>query len=256
MRKCIVVFSGGPDSTAAALWAQDQGFEVELLTLHFYSPSQDSEVAAAGNVAQSMGIKHTIADLRCLMPTFGPPITILMHGIDRHGKNIGNATISSSIMPFGPGFVLSLASSYALSNDALIVVWGATKDDGLKRVEYKDNFGKGLAKLISSTYGIDFQILTPFAEAHKHEVLSCFRDKPDLFAKTWSCTRGCDTQSGDDGASRSRRLAAHLAGIEDRTAYMQQELEIPEKLKNASDPINLTDDEWIELFGSEKPHDI
>ena len=33
--KCIVVFSGGPDSACVAYWAKDQGHEVSLITFDY-----------------------------------------------------------------------------------------------------------------------------------------------------------------------------------------------------------------------------
>lgn len=254
MSKCIAVFSGGPDSTAAAIWAIDQGHEVELLTLHFYSPSQDSEIEAAKKVAELLGCTHTVADLRQFMPVFGPPVTVMMHGSGRTPAE--TSELSSSVMPFGAGFVLSLATSYALSKGCSIIVWGATKDDGFKRTEYRTEFGEKIAKIVRETYGIEFEILAPFANQHKFELMRTYLDRPDLFAATWSCTMGREIQSGNDGASISRRLAAYVAGIEDRTAYESKRLEIPEKLKDRS-VSGISDAELSDWFRTnDKPSDL
>ena len=68
--KAIVVFSGGPDSTAAALWAQQSGYDVELVTFQFRNAEQYGELKASFKVAEIMGLKHTIFDFRSPMQHF------------------------------------------------------------------------------------------------------------------------------------------------------------------------------------------
>lgn len=77
--KAIVIFSGGPDSTAAALWAMVHGYEVELVTFQFRNEAQYGELGSAMRVAHLLNLPHTIIDYKSPMNVFSTNMHILMH---------------------------------------------------------------------------------------------------------------------------------------------------------------------------------
>ncbi|WP_281503805.1 7-cyano-7-deazaguanine synthase [Arenibacter sp. F26102] len=64
MSKSLVLFSGGPDSTAVLLWALRNDLDPELLTFRFFDNWQNGELKSAMNIANEMDITHTIVDLK------------------------------------------------------------------------------------------------------------------------------------------------------------------------------------------------
>ena len=63
MKNAIVIFSGGPDSTAAAYWAINEGYEVELLTFRFAdNGSQNGELHSAKEVSKELDLQHNFID--------------------------------------------------------------------------------------------------------------------------------------------------------------------------------------------------
>ncbi len=63
----LVAMSGGVDSSAAALLAQQMGYDVSAVTMHLYTPSDTacgcsslSDIADAARVADRLGIPHTV----------------------------------------------------------------------------------------------------------------------------------------------------------------------------------------------------
>src|SRR5437762_4500981 len=180
MKKVIVIFSGGPDSTAAAKWAMLQEYDVELLTFKFTDTNlQDGELFAAKEISGKLNLNHTIVDFSSPMHLFSPQSRALMHtGIPKNTKEKNQ----SHLLTFGSGMVLSTASCYALYNEIDTIIWGATKDDADHNNDYTQNFATSLATIISEVSNSEFNISAPFAEKRKFQVLSVYKDNEDLFA--------------------------------------------------------------------------
>lgn len=238
-----VLFSGGPDSTAAALWAKQQGSSPVLMTLHLFHQAQYGELRAAIRVAELLGLEHTILDLTGYVASLGPgPIQILMHA----GETEMGESETSGLLPFGAGTALSACVSYCLARGGSRVVWGATLNDGASSPQYTQEFADGLAELVSTAIGQQFSITLPFAQMYKPQVTkSRYVSNQDLFAETWSCKVGTLRHCGKCEACRARHVAAEIAGIEDATSYeVTPSIELPSLPSNLDD---FTEDDWRKL---------
>ncbi len=252
MPKATVIFSGGPDSTAATLWALAEGYQVDLLTFQFSRIRQYGELKSAMDIAGLLKLPHTIFDVTSSMNYFSPFARPMMHAGIGHGDALSK---EEHLMRFGAGWILSTAANYTLYKGHNIIIWGATKDDlASGNYQYSASFASDLATLITHAVGSSFSVLVPFASKHKYEIIGeYFVGKEDLFAATWSCTKGGAIQSGDCAASIGRRVAAHLAGLEDRTNYAVPELHWPERLGNKRALGDMTEDDLAHVMASPKP---
>jgi 7-cyano-7-deazaguanine synthase len=216
-KKAIVIFSGGPDSTAAALWAISQGYEIELLTFQFKHKAQYGELRSAFEVAKALNAPHTILDFKSPLGVFPPKVVILMHA----GTPKYDATSNeSSLLPFGAGIILSMASSYALTQVGVeTVIWGATRSDAVENSDYTQEFADKLSDLISFSAKRNIKIEVPFSSKNKYQLLEEFKGKEDLFSLTWSCKEESTHPCGICKSCVARRLAAQLANIKDATPY-------------------------------------
>lgn len=62
MKKAIIIFSGGLDSTTCLAIAQSQGFECHTISFN-YGQKHIAELNAAKKIATHFNVKHTIVDL-------------------------------------------------------------------------------------------------------------------------------------------------------------------------------------------------
>jgi 7-cyano-7-deazaguanine synthase len=219
-KKAIVIFSGGPDSTAAALWAMSKGFEIELLTFQFKYKAQYGELRSACEVAKALNVPHTIIDFKSPLGVFPQKVVILMHaGTPKYDTKADE----SSLLPYGAGIILSVASSYALTQIGVeTVIWGATRSDAVENDDYTQEFADKLAELISYSTKRKLQIEVPFSDKNKYQLLEEFNGKEELFAMTWSCKEESDYACGTCKACIARRLASQLANIKDLSNYINK----------------------------------
>ncbi len=245
----IVVFSGGPDSTAAALWAVDNGFDVELMTFQFWNQRQYGEIRASFEVAQLLHHKHTLFDFKSPMQFFDG-VSPLMHA----GTSTGSPEASSRLLTFGAGMVLSAAIAYAVHQKKYVVVWGATKDDTFGgKFDYTQEFCDAFGVLVTKSIGRDFKIFAPLSSQHKNEIFSAFfQKKADLFARTWSCKMEVATQCGECHACMARRVAARLSKITDASRYQKNDIKWPLTDKQFEDLTLISEDVLMGILNTPK----
>ncbi|WP_041388670.1 7-cyano-7-deazaguanine synthase [Polaromonas sp. JS666] len=249
MTKAIVVFSGGPDSLAAALWAKSKKYDPWLLTFQFKQREQGGEMFASMLLAKTLGFPQEIIDFKSPMHSFEPTVHVLMHA----GTTTTADRAQHHRMEFGAGMVMATACTFAVYHQIDDVVWGATKDDVFGgRFEYSQEFADAFANLVSCTTGRPFRIHVPFASKSKHQVLAEFSGKEDLFAMSWSCKVGSSIQCGTCTACVARRVAAQASGVKDATSYHEQNYKSPLSEAQIASLDTLSDEDRAHIFQSEK----
>jgi 7-cyano-7-deazaguanine synthase len=258
--KAAAVFSGGPDSTASALWAKEKGYEVELVSYQFHDEKQYGELRSAMKVAEELDMEHTVIDFKAPTNAFGEGAQMFMHAGtdtalqkeegDEHATMTNHKT-EPHLVPFASGMLLSMTASYAIYNNANSVIWGATADDGSNNVHYRQEFADELAEFVSRKEDYPVEIALPIADQHKYEILETYLGREDLFAETWSCKKPVgDTQCGTCAACVARRVSAEIAGLEDKTIYEEEEYEHPFTDEQLENPSLIDDDELHRIGGS------
>ncbi len=63
--KCVVIFSGGPDSVTVAYWAKKKGYDIYAITFD-YGQIAKREILHAAEITRELGVPHRIIDLSAL----------------------------------------------------------------------------------------------------------------------------------------------------------------------------------------------
>jgi 7-cyano-7-deazaguanine synthase len=247
--KANLIFSGGPDSTASALWALKEGYDVTLVSFQFKNEQQYGELFSASLVARKLNLPHIVIDFKSPLHVFDGNVHILMHaGTSTDNKKRGEP----HLLPFGAGMILTYVSSLSLYNNVNTIIWGATKSDSYKSSEYTQNFADQIAELINKTTKKKLRIIVPFADKHKPDVLKTFIGKEELFSMTWSCKNISHNahQCGTCKACTARRISSKMINLNDITLYKSPKFNNPFSAEELKSYKNLSDKK-LSLLGSE-----
>ena len=223
MVRAVVIFSGGVDSTAAALWAMDQQYEeIELLTYRFSDERrQYGEIALSINVAKHLNISHTIIDISIPVPAFPTTNQPFCQHVERKSFP-GEEIAVHGVFPLNVAILLLSGASYAALRGSTHVIWGAIKEESKITADFTGEYSEVITSLInkSKTIKQEMKVFAPLVNESKTVAAANLSLHSGLFECTWSCKNSINaTHCGECYGCEGRRMAAVLANIKDKTTY-------------------------------------
>jgi 7-cyano-7-deazaguanine synthase len=213
--KCIVVLSGGPDSTVVAYWAKKQGYKVHALTFK-YGQIAEKEVKHATLIAEKLGIPIKTVDLGSLKDIFTGVTALCDKNIE-----LTSTFTQPIIVPFRNAIFLSVAVAYAVSIGAAEVFYGAQGSDETFYPDCRKEFYESFENAARLGTGAEIRIEAPFSNLQKSEVLKIGMELGIPFELTWSCYRGKEKHCGTCESCVNRKNAFKQAKISDPTEYIE-----------------------------------
>ena len=142
MKKALVIFSGGQDSTTCLYWALDKFTEVEAITFN-YGQKHSVELEQAKIICEKENIKQTVIDISFLD-------TIVESALTSNGDvNVQNEIgLPASFVPNRNQIFVTLAHSYAQKIGCTILVGGMCETDFSGYPDCRDAF---LQDLVNNT---------------------------------------------------------------------------------------------------------
>lgn len=213
--KCLVVLSGGLDSTVVAYWAKKHGYHVHCLTFK-YGQIAEKEVKHAIMISKKLGVSIKIIDMSCLKEIF-VGITALC---DRNIALTSNFT-EAIVVPFRNGIFLSVAVAYAHTIGARKIFYGAQGSDASCYPDCREEFYKSFERTARLGTDRKFQINAPFSNVPKSELIRVGTTLSVPFQLTWSCYLDKDHHCGKCESCMNRKNAFKEANIPDPTEYLE-----------------------------------
>ena len=211
--KCVVVLSGGPDSSTVAYWAKNEGYDVYALT-YKYGQIAEKEVKHAIMIAESLGVPIKVIDLNSLREIFVGVTSLCDENIEM------TSTFSQPIIvPFRNAIFLSIAVAYAISIGATKIFYGAQGSDEPFYPDCRKEFYKAFEKTARLGTGTDITVEAPFSNLPKSEVLKIGAKLGVPFHLTWSCYLAGEKHCGKCESCVNRKNAFKEAKIPDPTEY-------------------------------------
>lgn len=214
-KKAVCIFSGGPDSMAAAYVAQTSGYQCYFLTVDYGQKTAKREVEAAKRLALYFNTQcHKIVKLPFLKEIGGSGITDDIEFLTKENA-------PREYVPFRNTIFLSLAVAWAETIGAEAIFIGSIGGPWLtpdNSPEYFAAFQKvtniGTEKLTH------IEIIAPFCQQTKRDVVE-FGIKNNLpFGLTWTCQNRSDLACGECSNCRDRLTAFKTLDIEDPIPYV------------------------------------
>ena len=163
--KCVVVLSGGPDSTTVAYLAKNDGYNVHAIT-YIYGQIATKEVERAEIISEKLEIPIKIIDLSSLKEIFKGVTSLCDESIE-----MTSAFSQPIIVPFRNAIFLSITVAYAISIGAKKIFYGAQGSDEPFYPDCRKEFYKSFEN--TAKIGTDSEIIieAPFSDINKSEIL-------------------------------------------------------------------------------------
>jgi len=210
---CVVLLSGGLDSTVMLHWVKERYDKVFPLYINYGSRHMTKELSAAERTCKEFKLYLEIA-------TVVGDIFLGSALVDRNIDIPANPDETiKAVVPFRNLVMLSLAASYADKVNAGVIATSPTREDFDVfrdcRRDFHDLFEQVLQK--SAKYDQPYQILTPFINYSKDEIIRIGYDLDVDFSNTWSCYDPQEDGSvcGFCPACKVREKGFEFAGIVD-----------------------------------------
>ncbi len=217
-RRAVAIVSGGLDSVTLAYWLQGQGYDLHLLSFN-YGQRHRKEIESARLCAQRLSVPHDTIDLTSLAPLLkGSSLTDMINVPDGH---YAEATMRITVVPNRNAIMLALAAGVAVAEQAPIAAFGVHGGDHFIYPDCRPAFVETFnAMLLKANEGFsEVQVLAPFLNSTKADIVLIGYGLKVPFAETWSCYKGGMVHCGECGTCTERREAFALAGVEDPTPY-------------------------------------
>lgn len=123
IKKAVVIFSGGQDSTTCLYWAKKHYDKVEAITFN-YGQKHSVELEQAKIICEKLDVKQTIIDIDFLN-------TIVESALTSNGdvNNINEKGLPASFVPNRNQLFITLAHAYAQKIKATTLVTGVCQTD-------------------------------------------------------------------------------------------------------------------------------
>jgi 7-cyano-7-deazaguanine synthase len=213
--KCVVVLSGGPDSTIVAYWAKKQGYDLYCISFK-YGQIAEKETKQATLIADALGVPIKVIDLSSLKEIFMGVTSLCDRNIQ-----LTSAFSQPIVVPFRNAIFLSVAVSYAAAICAKKIFYGAHGSDAKFYPDCREEFYKSLEQTARLGTEMNIQINAPFCGVTKSELIKVGANLGVPFQLTWSCYLDREKHCGKCESCVNRKSAFKQAGLPDPTEYTE-----------------------------------
>ena len=217
MAKSILVYSGGMDSTTLLYSLLSQGDRVKALGID-YGQRHRRELEAAREICGQVGVEFRIGDLTSLRSLLkGSALTSEEIAVPE--GHYSDETMKITVVPNRNMLMLSLAIGWAISSGFESVAYAAHAGDHAIYPDCRPEFIEALSQAAGLCHFEAVEILTPFVQATKADIVTIGQRLGVPFHLTWSCYCGGEVHCGRCGTCTERAEAFLLAGVSDPTSY-------------------------------------
>lgn len=213
--KCVVIVSGGPDSSTVAYWAKKEGYDVYGLTFN-YGQIATKEVEYARKIAEKLGAPIKTIDLSSLKEIFIGVTSLCDENIQMTGT-----FMEPIIVPFRNAIFLSIAVAYACSIGAMKIFYGAQGSDAQYYPDCRQEFYRSFESTARLGTEKELSIQAPFSDISKSDLIKIGLELGVPFKLTWSCYLNGPKHCGKCESCINRKNAFREGGVVDPTEYVE-----------------------------------
>ena len=215
MRNSLIALSGGVDSTTLLYEYREKvacavGFD-------YGSKHNARELAAAKAICRELEIPYLIIPLAFIGEYFRSDL--LLSGGEMQLGDYSEENMSSTVVPFRNGIMLSILAGLAESRDLQQVLIANHFGDHAIYPDCRESFVKPMGEAITAGTSNGVKLVAPYTKLTKAEIVARGTRLGVPYGKTYSCYQGGERHCGRCGTCRERHDAFVANGLEDPTLY-------------------------------------
>ncbi len=219
MDSAVILLSGGMDSGVLLAWASRRYQRIEALSFDYGSKHSDCEKNMARLLANEYGVPLKEIELPFIGDLFKS--SLLKSGSAIPDGPYAEDNMSSTVVPFRNGIMLSVAAGYAESNGIAEILIAAHGGDHPVYPDCRNEFITAISRACELGTVNGITISAPFGEMQKSDIARIGRGLDFDFTKTWSCYRGGQTHCGACATCLERKQALGFDQGLDPTEYLR-----------------------------------
>jgi 7-cyano-7-deazaguanine synthase len=219
MKSAVILLSGGMDSGVMLAWARPRFSHLHALSFDYGSKHAAKELIMAQHLAEVYGAFFTKVELPFVNTLFSS--SLLQSGEEiPNGPYIADS-ISSTVVPFRNGIMLSVAVGYAETHQIPIVLIASHSGDHPIYPDCTLEFTEAMSQAASLGTFAGVKVDAPFAGFDKKQIAGIGRDLDFDFTRTWSCYKGLEVHCGACATCLERKYALEYDAGLDPTRYLE-----------------------------------
>lgn len=215
MRNSLIALSGGVDSTTLLYEYREEiacavGFD-------YGSKHNARELAAAKAICRELEIPYLIIPLAFIGEYFRSDL--LLSGGEMQLGDYSEENMSSTVVPFRNGIMLSILAGLAESRDLQQVLIANHFGDHAIYPDCRESFVTPMGEAITAGTSNGVKLVAPYTTLTKAEIVARGTRLGVPYGKTYSCYQGGERHCGRCGTCRERHDAFVANGLKDPTLY-------------------------------------
>ncbi len=223
--KCVVLLSGGMDSSTLLVAALRDGYDVQALTL-FYGQRHQIEIDSARAVANYFKVPHRVADILPATNNLLQGSALLGTEMEMPHGHYEDESMRVTVVPGRNTILLSLAFGFAASIDAQVVAYAAHAGDHAIYPDCRKEYVRAMQEVFKLGHYSPIRLWVPFLDMDKGDILTVGLAWKVPYELTWTCydPQGPDPYGdyaacGKCGACQERLEGFAKAGVKDPVYY-------------------------------------
>jgi 7-cyano-7-deazaguanine synthase len=221
-QKCVVLLSGGQDSTTCLFWAKEQFDEVHAVTIN-YGQKHDIEIESAKKVAELAGVaSHEFVDVGPILSGTSPLVNS-DYQVDQY-EDVESLPggLENTFVPQRNSLFLVIVANKAMALKTRNIVTGVGQEDFAGYFDCRNEFIESMEESLSlAGFGnrySGFEIETPLMFLDKKQTVELAQSLPgcmEALKYSHTCYNGVFPPCGKCHACILRENGFKQAGIED-----------------------------------------
>ena len=214
----VLIHSGGLDSTVLLYELRRAGHALHALSVD-YGQRHRKELEAAAAICAEAGVDHRVVDLRAVRPLLADSALTGDQPVPE--GRYDDISMRQTVVPNRNMILLSVAVAWAVNLKADGVAYAAHAGDHALYPDCRPAFIEAMRQAVQLCDWHAVELLTPFADLRKADIVRLGASLGAPLARTWSCYKGEALHCGQCGTCIERREAFAEADVPDPTVYKE-----------------------------------